>query len=40
MRKQNIPFEEVYDLFAIRIVLDTPLEMEKSDLLAGVFYCY
>lgn len=30
MRKQNIPFEEVYDLFAIRIVLDTPVEMEKS----------
>src|SRR5688500_11410802 len=23
MRKQNIPFEEVFDLFAIRIVLDT-----------------
>ena len=22
MRKQNIPFEEVYDLFAIRIILD------------------
>jgi GTP pyrophosphokinase len=30
MRKQNIPFEEVYDLFAIRIVLDTPLENEKA----------
>lgn len=30
MRKQNIPFEEVYDLFAIRIILDTPQEMEKS----------
>ncbi len=30
MRKQNIPFEEVYDLFAIRIILDTPLEHEKS----------
>jgi GTP pyrophosphokinase len=30
MRKQNIPFDEVYDLFAIRIVLDTPIEMEKS----------
>ena len=23
MRKQNIPFEEVFDLFAIRIILDT-----------------
>jgi len=30
MRKQNIPFEEVYDLFAIRIILDTPVEQEKS----------
>jgi GTP pyrophosphokinase len=30
MRKQNIPFEEVYDLFAIRIILDTSLEHEKS----------
>ena len=30
MQKQNIPFEEVYDLFAIRIIMDTPLEIEKS----------
>jgi GTP pyrophosphokinase len=30
MRKQNIPFEEVYDLFAIRVIIDTPLEQEKS----------
>jgi GTP diphosphokinase / guanosine-3',5'-bis(diphosphate) 3'-diphosphatase len=30
MRRQNIPFEEVYDLFAIRIVLDTPVEHEKA----------
>lgn len=30
MRKQNIPFEEVFDLFAIRIILDTPLEHEKA----------
>ncbi len=30
MRKQNIPFEEVYDLFAIRIIMDTPVEIEKS----------
>ena len=30
MRKQNIPFEEVYDLFAIRIILETPQELEKS----------
>ena len=30
MRTQNIPFEEVYDLFAIRITLDTPLNQEKA----------
>jgi len=31
MQKQNIPFEEVYDLFAVRIIVDTPLEHEKAD---------
>lgn len=31
MKKQGIPFEEVYDLFAIRIIIDTPLEQEKAD---------
>jgi GTP pyrophosphokinase len=31
MKKQNIPFEEVYDLFAIRIIVDTEYENEKSD---------
>lgn len=30
MRRQNIPFEEVYDLFAIRIIVDTPYENEKA----------
>lgn len=30
MRKQNIPYEEVYDLFAIRIIIDSPLEQEKT----------
>lgn len=30
MKKQNIPFEEVYDLFAVRIIIDTPLENEKA----------
>jgi GTP diphosphokinase / guanosine-3',5'-bis(diphosphate) 3'-diphosphatase len=30
MVKQNIPFEEVYDLFAIRIIIDSPIEQEKS----------
>lgn len=30
MQNQNISFEEIYDLFAIRIILDTPLKKEKS----------
>ncbi len=30
MKKQSIPFEEVYDLFAVRITLDTTYEQEKS----------
>ncbi len=30
MRRQSIPFEEIYDLFAIRVILDTPVEQEKS----------
>ncbi len=31
MKKQNVPFEEVYDLFAIRIIIDSEYENEKSD---------
>lgn len=31
MKRQNVPFEEVYDLFAIRITVDTPIEDEKAD---------
>ena len=31
MRKQNAKVEEIFDLFAIRIIIDTPLEDEKSD---------
>lgn len=31
MKKQNIDFEEVYDLFAIRIILDSPPHLEKTD---------
>ncbi len=30
MRKQNIPFEEVFDLFAIRIIIDTAPDHEKA----------
>jgi GTP diphosphokinase / guanosine-3',5'-bis(diphosphate) 3'-diphosphatase len=31
MKKQRVSFEEVYDLFAIRIILDSKPEEEKSD---------
>jgi len=30
IRKKKIPFEEVYDLFAVRIIIDVPPENEKS----------
>lgn len=30
MKKANIPFEEVFDLFALRIILDCPPEQEKA----------
>ncbi len=30
IKKQNIEFEDIYDLFAIRIILDVPFEKEKS----------
>lgn len=31
MKTKHVPFEEVYDLFAIRIIVNTPLEKEKED---------
>ncbi|MDO9000570.1 MAG: bifunctional (p)ppGpp synthetase/guanosine-3',5'-bis(diphosphate) 3'-pyrophosphohydrolase [Bacteroidota bacterium] len=30
-KTKGVSFEEIYDLFAIRIIIDTPLELEKSD---------
>ena len=30
MRKQNVPFEGVYDIFALRVIIDCPREMEKQ----------
>ncbi len=30
IQTQNIPFEEIFDLFAIRIVLDCPFDKEKA----------
>ncbi|MDO4757942.1 MAG: RelA/SpoT family protein [Rikenellaceae bacterium] len=29
MRKQRVPFEGVYDIFALRIIIDCPVELEK-----------
>lgn len=31
MKQQKVDFEEVYDKFAIRIIIDTPLRKEKAD---------
>jgi len=31
MRKQKVEFEEIYDKFAIRIIVDTPPKKEKAD---------
>ena len=31
MKKQKCPFEGVYDLFAIRIIIDSPIEKEKQE---------
>lgn len=31
MTTKNVPFEEVFDVFAIRVIVDTPMELEKPD---------
>ena len=31
MGKQHIPFEEVFDAFAIRVIVDSPINLEKAD---------
>jgi len=31
IKKKGVSFEEVYDLFAIRVILDVPLDKEKED---------
>ena len=35
MKSKGIPFEEVFDLFAIRIIIDTQ-ELEKPGLLENI----
>lgn len=32
IHKKGVPFEEIYDIFAIRIILEVPLEKEKSEI--------
>ncbi|HEY1037998.1 MAG TPA: bifunctional (p)ppGpp synthetase/guanosine-3',5'-bis(diphosphate) 3'-pyrophosphohydrolase [Bacteroidia bacterium] len=31
IKHKGVEFEEIYDLFAIRIIIDTPFELEKTD---------
>jgi GTP diphosphokinase / guanosine-3',5'-bis(diphosphate) 3'-diphosphatase len=31
IQEKHVPFEEIYDLFAIRIIIDTRLDQEKAD---------
>ncbi|NDB36396.1 MAG: bifunctional (p)ppGpp synthetase/guanosine-3',5'-bis(diphosphate) 3'-pyrophosphohydrolase, partial [Flavobacteriia bacterium] len=31
MKTKDVPFEEVFDVFAIRIIVNTPIEQEKAD---------
>ncbi|NQV01552.1 MAG: bifunctional (p)ppGpp synthetase/guanosine-3',5'-bis(diphosphate) 3'-pyrophosphohydrolase, partial [Bacteroidia bacterium] len=31
MKKKEVSFDEVFDIFAIRIIIDSPLESEKAD---------
>ena len=31
MKKQKVNLQGIYDLFAIRVIIDTPGEKEKSD---------
>ncbi len=38
MRVQNKPFEEIYDLFAIRIMIDAPREYEREKALCWQAY--
>ncbi|MEE9372565.1 MAG: RelA/SpoT family protein [Saprospiraceae bacterium] len=31
IQKKNVPFDKIYDIFAIRIIIDVPLEEEKKE---------
>ena len=30
LKKKKVPFEEIYDLFAVRVIVDVPVKQEKS----------
>lgn len=32
IHQKGVPFEEIYDIFAIRIIVDVPLEVEKAEI--------
>ncbi len=32
IHQKGVPFEEIYDIFAIRIIVDVPLDVEKADI--------
>ena len=38
MKKQKCPFEGVYDLFAIRIILDSQPGQGEAGMLAGLLH--
>ena len=40
IHQKNVPFEEIYDLFAIRIILDSEQENEKSECWRCLFHRY
>ena len=40
MKNQGVSFEEVYDKYAIRIILDSKLEQEKADCWKGLFFSH
>ncbi|MDZ7774983.1 MAG: hypothetical protein U5L09_04890 [Bacteroidales bacterium] len=40
MKSKGVRFDEVYDLFAVRIILDVPHDDEKIEMLEGVFCSY
>ncbi len=36
MKTKHVPFEEIYDIFAVRIIIDTPVEYEKIECMKAL----